>query len=257
MDWFKFHTIWGGGIRELSDAEAGRFIKALIDFKEFGESQPLTGAEKVVYSIACKQLKQDAERNAEISRKRAENGRIGGLYSKQKEANISKTKQNEAKQANASNCLHKELRIKNTELREKNINCADAQESEQTSDPESSDFWKFAKENAEMAEAFHEETGLTPIKSQFGRWINDLRDLAEAGITIEQMRKTVGYMRSQNLPITAPGSLLKTAQWLKSRGSVPVKQQSTKQKPVYNAFEELAMQMNGITAPDYDVEISS
>jgi len=238
MDWFKFHTIWGGGIRELSDAEAGRFIKALIDFEEFGESQPLTGAEKVVYSIACKQLKQDAERNAEISRKRAENGRIGGLSSKQKEANISKTKQNEAKQANASNCLHKELRIKNTELREKNINCADAQESEQTSDPESSDFWKFAKENAELAEAFHEETGLTPIKSQFGRWVNDLRDLAEADITVDRMRKTVAYMRSKDIPISAPGSILKTAQWLKARGSVPVTKGATQSEPQVNRWDK-------------------
>ena len=30
---------------------------------------------------------------------------------------------------------------------------------------------------------------------------------------------------------------------------------SQQQKPKYNAFEELAMKMNGIPVPEYDVEI--
>ena len=260
MEWFKFHTIWNDGIRELSDAEAGRYLKALIDFEEFGETKTLTGAEKVVYSISCKQLKQDAERNAEISSVRAAAGRIGGLKSKQIQANESKTEQNEAKEANAGICLkNKELRIKNQELREKN-NIAEtdvpAPKNAKTekSSPDGHDFWKFAKENAELAETFYKATGIYPVKSQFGRWVNDLRDLAEAGISSERLQKTISYMQSENIPLSAPGSCLKTAQWLKSRGSVPAKSQ---QKPKYNAFEEYAMKLNGIPVPDYDVEVSA
>jgi len=111
----------------------------------------------------------------------------------------------------------------NAEVQRGENRTAEQQASRKTATPDDSEYWAFARDNAEMAEAFHRETGLVPIKSQFGRWINDLRDLAEAGISVEQMRKTVQYMLSENLPICAPGSLLKTAQWLKARGSVPVK----------------------------------
>ena len=221
MIWFKFYTAWGEGVQELSDTEAGRFLKAVCACAESREIPTLSGAEKVLFAIASKQIKQDADRNAEISRTRAEVGRIGGLTSKQLQAKGSNCKQKEAKQANASNCSIKELRIKNTE-KEVNL-CAEARGK---ADPDSSDFWKFAKENSELAEEFHKLTGLTPVKSQFGRWINDLRDLAEAEITVDRMRKTVIYMQSKELPISAPGSILKTAQWLKARGSVPVQRQS-------------------------------
>ena len=126
MNWFKFYTAWGDGIQELSDAEAGRFIKALCLCAESEETPSLSGAEKVLYAIASKQLRQDADNAAKTSGARAEAGRKGGLSSKQKEANASKTsncKQNEAKQANDSNCSikNKELRIKNSE-EEKEIN---------------------------------------------------------------------------------------------------------------------------------------
>lgn len=136
--------------------------------------------------------------------------------------------------------------------------CADAQipvAKSQKSTPENdANFWKFAKENVELAKTFYEATGIYPVKSQFGKWVKDLRDLADAEITAEQLRKTISYMRTEGISIYTPGSCLKTAQYLKSRGSVPVKTQG-KQKPAYNAFEELAMQMNGITAPSWDVEL--
>lgn len=120
MNWFKFYTAWGEGIQELSDAEAGRFIKALCACAESEEAPSLSGAEKVLYAIASKQLKQDADHAARISSTRAEAGRAGGLNSKQSEANASKTSncsQMQAKQANESNCSikNKELRIKNSE----------------------------------------------------------------------------------------------------------------------------------------------
>lgn len=140
---------------------------------------------------------------------------------------------------------------------EKELICADANKSvakSQNLKPDDHDFWKFAKENAELAETFYKTTGIYPVKSQFGRWVNDLRDLAEAEITSERLQKTITYMQTKNIPLSAPGSCLKTAQYLKARGSVPAKSQ---QKPKYNAFEEYAMKLNGIPVPEYDVEISS
>ena len=71
MVWFKFYTAWRDIIRELSDAEAGRFLKSLLDYEETGEPQLLTGAERIMYSIASKQIKQDADHVAEISKVRS------------------------------------------------------------------------------------------------------------------------------------------------------------------------------------------
>lgn len=113
MIWFKFYTLWGTGMQELSDAEAGRFIKALCTYAESRETITLTGAERVLFTMALKQLKQDADHSAKISSVRAEAGRAGGLSSKQNEANESNCLQNETNGDNSSNI---ELRIKNKEL---------------------------------------------------------------------------------------------------------------------------------------------
>ena len=89
--------------------------------------------------------------------------------------------------------------------------------------PDDREFWKFAKENADLGEAFYKATGIYPVKKEFGRWVNDLRDLTEAGITIMDLPKTVDYMRSQGITIGAPGSILRTARWLKSNGQTEKK----------------------------------
>ena len=114
MEWFKFHTIWGEGAYELSDAEAGRLLKAICKYQTTGEIISLSGNERILFSMALIQMKQDAEHNAKVSAARAEAGRIGGLKSKQMEANDSNYKQNEAKKAIAFN------KNKNTEYRYKN-----------------------------------------------------------------------------------------------------------------------------------------
>ena len=117
MEWFKFYTAWGEGIQELSDAEAGRFIKALCASAESEETPSLSGAEKVLYAIASRQLKQDADHAARISSVRAEAGRGRGLNSKQMQANANNCLQMLTNAANADKCSNKnkELRIKNSE----------------------------------------------------------------------------------------------------------------------------------------------
>ena len=258
MIWFKFYTAWRDYIRELSDAEAGRFLKALLDFEETGETQSLSGTERIMYNIASKQLKQDAEHSAEVSKKRSEAGRgsrknqmitnDNNCY--QLPTNADNSENSEQLQTNAEQI--KELRVKN------NIAKTDVSASQnakqQNLTPDDHDFWKFAKDNAGLAETFYKATGIYPVKSQFGRWVNDCKDLAEAGISSEQLKKTIGYMQSEGISYTAPGSCLKTAQYLKARGSVPAKSQ---QKPKYNAFELLAMRENGIPVPEYDIEVSA
>ena len=267
MVWFKTYIAWDEIVEELSDAEAGRFFKALMKYHKTGEIRSLSGTEKLMYNVALKQAKIDAEHVADISKKRSEARRGTRKITNESNNNNSsqmKTIVNNCEEisSNDNNSLQdlrvKELRDKeNEELKSKDLTCADTHKSvskQKNLMPDDHDFWKFAKENAELAETFYKATGIYPVKSQFGRWVNDCKDLAEAGISSEQLKKTIGYMQSEGISYTAPGSCLKTAQYLKARGSVPAKSQ---QKPKYNAFELLAMRENGIPVPEYDIEVTA
>lgn len=275
MIWFKTYIAWDEIVEELSDAEAGRFFKALMKYHKTGEIRSLSGTEKLMYNVALKQAKIDAEHVADISKKRSEARRgtrkitneSNDNNSSQMKSIVNNCEEISSNDNNSSQDLRvKELRVKeNEEFKSKELICADAQNSitqkptkQQNLTPDDHDFWKFAKENAELAETFYKATGIYPVKSQFGRWVNDCKDLAEAEINVDRLQKTIAYMQSENIPLSAPGSCLKTAQWLKSRGGVPVKStRQSQQKPKYNAFELLAMRENGIPVPEYDIEVSA
>ena len=125
--------------------------------------------------------------------------------------------------------------------------------------PDDHDFWKFAKENTEMAEEFYKTTGIYPVKKEFGRWVNDLRDLAEAGITVTDMQKAVDYMRGQNISIGAPGSALKTARWLKTNPQSATKTNIPKRESWTEIAERIAAETDfdnfglGYQLPEGDV----
>ena len=251
MIWFKCYTAWDEIVEELSDAEAGRFFKALMKYHKSGEIRSLTGTEKLMYNVAIKQAKQDAEHVAEISRIRSEARRGTRKKAESNDNNSSQflsiDNKCEEKKSNDNNSSQ-ELRIKNKDLKSKEVKNIFAETGVSAPEkpkltPDDHDFWKFAKENAELAETFYRSTGIYPVKSQFGRWVNDLRDLAEAGIDSERLRKTIDYMVSENIPMSAPGSCLKTAQYLKARGSVPRRKVETTQDRWDAAAEELRSEL--------------
>jgi len=103
-DWFKARNIWGAAILSLSDAEAGRLAKALWTYTMTGEQQNLSGAEKGIFAMILMTLGQDEQANADISKKRALAGSMGG---KQKIANSSKCYQNKQMIANVANATNK------------------------------------------------------------------------------------------------------------------------------------------------------
>ena len=239
LTWFKFRSRWIKTIKALSKPEIDRLFDVIDAYNNDRELPEMTGRESVAWTLIEPDLEDDkrarreaAEKNAVISESRSIAGKKGGRPKKtenQIKANESKQNQllfekSKQKQTKANESLRvKELRVKeNKEVN--NIAKTDVFAPEKPKlTPNDDDFWKFAKENEELAKTFYKATGISPVKSQFGRWVNDLRDLHEAGISAEQMQKTIAYMVSQNIPISAPGSLLKTAQWLKARGSVPTK----------------------------------
>ena len=116
-DWFKARTIWGAAFMSLSDAEAGRLAKALWTYTMTGEQLNLSGAEKGIFAMILMTLGQDEQDAADISRKRAVAGSIGG---KQIQANRSKQKQIEASEAIA--CIKNQNKNKEKEEDKDNNN---------------------------------------------------------------------------------------------------------------------------------------
>ena len=236
MDWFKFHTIWSEGLQELSDAEAGRFIKSLCEFVETGEIQAQAGNERILLSMALKQMRQDAERNAKISSVRAEAGRVGGQSrSKQLQANDSKSKQKQAKAL----YKNKELRDKNTE--EDLNNCADAQlriPAEPASGPEpgaekpaltpdDDAWWNRFGAKKELAIAFYRETKLYPMNGEWGHWQKDLDKFVEADISVDLMVRAIRKIQVEGkISYKTPGSVFSTARWLKTQHDLPIQNQT-------------------------------
>ena len=120
-EWFKARNIWGAAIQTLSDAEAGRLMKALWNYTMTGEQQNLSGAEKGIFALILMTLCQDEAKDAEISKKRSEAGSLGGNQRVANQANASFASDVQANQANASN-KNKELENKESENKNQNKN---------------------------------------------------------------------------------------------------------------------------------------
>lgn len=82
----------------LNDEERGRLLMALLDYGEHGKQPELDGAALMAFSFIQAQMDRDADKYAEVIRKRSEAGKMGGRPAKAQE---STTKQTKAKKANA------------------------------------------------------------------------------------------------------------------------------------------------------------
>ena len=119
-DWFKARNIWGAAILTLSDAEAGRLMKALWSYTMTGEQPNLSGAEKGIFALILMTLSQDDSRESEISEKRAQAGSIGGKQKVANQANANFATNEEANQANATN----KNKNKNIDIKETTLTCS-------------------------------------------------------------------------------------------------------------------------------------
>lgn len=248
LTWCKFRFSWIKVFKTLSNTEKERLFDAIEAYSNDKEMPELLGKELVAWALIETELEADKESRRKAADSHREAGKNGGRPKNQTEPNETKNNQIGFFETN-QNLNGTELRVKSTEVKDvKNNICAEAQISTPSKPkltPDDHDFWKFAKENSELAEAFYKTSGIYPVGSQFGKWVKDLRDLAEAGITTDRLQKTIGYMQSENIPLSSPGSCLKTAQWLKSRGSVPVKTSQAKvvrqNKTAYEMLEEMGI----------------
>ena len=114
MDWFKMQTVWGAGVERLSDAEAGRFIKALYAFVRSGEEYVgSSGREDPITWQALEALRGDLEafkkneadlkaKEDAIKAKRQEAAKA--RWGKQKDAKERKGMQNDAFASTSTIC---------------------------------------------------------------------------------------------------------------------------------------------------------
>ena len=107
-EWFKARLIWAEALNALSDAEAGRFCKALWAYAAHGETAQLSGAERVAFAMAQQQLRVDNEERERISNERKLAGSKGGK-SKQLQANATVCLANQAIATNKNKNKEKDI----------------------------------------------------------------------------------------------------------------------------------------------------
>ncbi len=78
-------------------------------------------------------------------------------------------------------------------------------------------YWNFLKENKSLGIAFYKASKLVPVKSEFGKWVKGFQELAEAGITPDDIPRIVTEMRKQGLTIKSPQSILAIGRDMKAK----------------------------------------
>lgn len=99
------------------------------------------------------------------------------------------------------------------------INSTNRSGRQAANEPEPDPLKPFGK-NWELAEAFMTASGLKPVGKEHGLWNSALKQIAEAGITPEEIPRIVSYMRRENLTIGSPLSILKIGRDLKASGKI-------------------------------------
>ena len=125
MDWFKMQTVWGASIERFSDAEAGRFIKAVFAYVRHGEEyggnsgredpviwQALETLRKDVESFKRSEANQKAQEEALKEKRRAA---AKARWDKQNDASASKCMQNDASASGSTICIASASQNKNKE----------------------------------------------------------------------------------------------------------------------------------------------
>lgn len=94
-DYFKARICWRGGLKTLSDAEAGRFCKALWDYAATGEVRCLDGREGAILSMCLEEMRRDAEHLEKVSQARSRAGTASGISRRTNMNKKNKSEQNE------------------------------------------------------------------------------------------------------------------------------------------------------------------
>ena len=145
-----------------------------------------------------------------------------GEEEKEKKQEKKRTKRKELKREkeediNNININNKGFNFNNT-IAEKNFSACDEDKNNKPSKetkpklrPTDHEYWRCFGDCAGLAETFYKETGISPVKSEFGRWRKDLNLFREIGCSEEIMTEAIHRLQQQRMTIGAPGSVFKTA----------------------------------------------
>ncbi|MBR3795750.1 MAG: hypothetical protein IKK34_06950 [Clostridia bacterium] len=114
-EWFKGRLKWHRSIMKLSDAEAGRFAKALWTYAATGETSDLSGRESIMLEMCISTLDEDQAHRTNVSAARAAAGAKGGRpkTSKANESKKSNCYPEKANESKKSNCFNKKEDTRN------------------------------------------------------------------------------------------------------------------------------------------------
>ena len=115
MDWFKMQTVWGASVERFSDAEAGRFIKAIYAYVRHGEEYDgNSGREDPLIWQALETLRGDIEsfkqneanqKAREEALKEKRRAAANARWAMQTDANASKCIQPDANASTSTICI--------------------------------------------------------------------------------------------------------------------------------------------------------
>lgn len=133
MDWFKMQMIWGASVERLSDAEAGRFIKAVYAFARNREEYHGGGKEEPTVFQALETLRKDMDtfehqealRKAKEEETREKRRAAANARWMQKHADECKCIDGNA---NASTCMDMDANASENKNKNKNKNKRDIKE---------------------------------------------------------------------------------------------------------------------------------
>ena len=145
-----------------------------------------------------------------------------GKEEKEKKQEKERTKEKELKREKEENINNININNKGFNLinsiAEKNFSACDdgknnkpSKETKPKLRPTDHEYWRCFGDCAGLAETFYKETGISPVKSEFGRWRKDLNLFKEIGCSEEIMTEAIHRLQQQRLTIGAPGSVFKTA----------------------------------------------
>lgn len=207
-EWFKARLSWGRSIGKLSDAEAGRFVKALWRFAASYEEESMPGKEGILLDIAIDALLCDQEERSRISALRSEAGKKGG-----------KPKANANKQ---SNCLQMQtnesktkqlMQIRNKNKESSSVGFFDDDDDALRIAEEHGEIFD-AAERAGFADTDGERAKLIDLYAQHGReaLLSALDDC------LEHKAKSLAYLRkvleNKTKALEAPSTKFAANEWL-------------------------------------------
>lgn len=128
MDWFKMQTVWGASVERFSDAEAGRFIKAIYAYVRHGEEYDgNSGREDPVIWQALETLRGDVEsfkqneanqKAQEEALKEKRRAAANARWAMQADANASKCIPSDANASTSTICIANAPENKNKNQKE-------------------------------------------------------------------------------------------------------------------------------------------